>query len=220
MDYISASNTINFTSVTKENPMVISYLGLRKAVGILGIAFPVILVLGVFIIGKDDTFQKSISMYYHTHMRDAFVGILCAVALFLFSYTGYSWVDNLCGNLAAIFALGVAFCPCPNPQFTIVGVIHLISALLFFLTLTYFSLFLFTKSKPKPTARKKQRNIVYRVCGFIMLGCVIAIVVYFFLPLDVKSKLEALHYVFWFETIALWAFGTSWLVKGEFLLKD
>ena len=88
------------------------------------------------------------------------------------------------------------------------------------MTLTYFSLFLFTKSKPKPTARKKQRNIVYRVCGFIMLGSVIAIVVYFFLPSDLKIKLEALHYVFWFETIALWAFGTSWLVKGEFLLKD
>ena len=53
-----------------------------------------------------------------------------------------------------------------------------------------------------------------------MLGSVIAIVVYFFLPSDVKIKLEALHYVFWFETIALWAFGISWLVKGEFLLKD
>ena len=211
---------INYTSVTKENSMVISYLGLRKAVGILGIAFPIILVFGVLIIGKDDTFQKSMSMYYHTHMRDAFVGVLSAVALFLFSYTGYSWVDNLCGDLAAVFALGIAFCPCPNPETTIVGVIHLVSAMLFFLTLIYFSLFLFTKSKPNPTFRKKQRNIIYRVCGFIMLGCVVAILIFFLLSPNLKIELESFHYVFWFETIALWAFGISWLVKGEFLLKD
>lgn len=198
--------------------MVISYLGLRKAVGILGIVFPVILVLGTLIIGKDDTFQKSISMYYHTHMRDAFVGILCAVALFLFSYTGYSWVDNLCGDLAALFALGVAFCP--TSETSIVGIIHLISAVLFFLTLIYFSLFLFTKSNANPTAQKKQRNIVYKICGFIMLLCIVAILVFIILPNDAKIKLETFSFVFWSETIALWAFGVSWLVKGEFLMRD
>lgn len=204
--------------MTKQNPMVISYLGLRKAVGILGIVFPVILVLGTLIIGKDDTFQKSISMYYHTHMRDAFVGILCAVALFLFSYTGYSWVDNLCGDLAALFALGIAFCP--TSETSVIGIIHLISAVLFFLTLIYFSLFLFTKSNANPTSRKKQRNIIYRICGFIMLFCIVAILVFIILPNDAKIKLETFSFVFWSETIALWAFGVSWLVKGEFLMRD
>lgn len=197
--------------------MVISYLGLRKAVGIIGFLFSTVLVLGTLIIGKDDVFQRSISMYYHTHMRDAFVGILCAEALFFFSYTGYTWIDNLAGDLAAIFALGIAFCPTSN---TLIGTIHLISALLFFSTLIYFSLFLFTKGSSNPTKRKKHRNIVYRICGYVMVACIVSIVFYFVLPAGIKLRLEALHYVFWFETIALWAFGISWLVKGEFLLKD
>lgn len=198
--------------------MVISYLGLRKAVGVLGIVFPVILVMGSLILGKDNAFQESISLYYHTHMRDVFVGLLCAVAFFLFAYTGYTWVDNLAGDLAAVFALGVAFCP--TAENSIVGIIHLVSAVLFFLTLIYFSLFLFTKSKPNPTAKKEQRNVVFKVCGYIMLCCVILLLVFFLISNEMKIKLEKVYIVFLLETIALWAFGVSWLVKGELILKD
>ena len=53
-----------------------------------------------------------------------------------------------------------------------------------------------------------------------MLGRIVAIIIFFLLPSDLKVKLEALHYVFWFETIALWSFGVSWLVKGELIIKD
>ena len=36
---------------------------------------------------ESEAIQKSISYYYYTNMQNVFVGILCAVALFLFAYT-------------------------------------------------------------------------------------------------------------------------------------
>jgi hypothetical protein len=35
-----------------------------------------------------------------------------------------------------------------------------------------------------------------------------------------QLKLEEYKPIFVLETIALWAFGVSWLVKGKFILKD
>jgi hypothetical protein len=33
-------------------------------------------------------------------------------------------------------------------------------------------------------------------------------------------ELQQYKPVFWFETIAVWAFGLSWLTKGNVLFKD
>ena len=85
-----------------------------------------------------------------------------------------------------------------------------------FAIFSYFSLILFTKGVAKPTPQKKKRNIVYKVCGYIMLACILLI----FLNFLIKPQLGDLKPVFCLETIALWAFGISWLTKGEFLLKD
>ena len=66
------------------------------------------------------------------------------------------------------------------------------------------------------TGMKKVRNTVYYVCGFIMLVCVLAIGLYILLA----PKNSEMDIVFWGESIALMAFGVSWLVKGEIILKD
>ena len=195
--------------------MVISYLSLRKAVGILGVAFPIIMAVGYWIAGGEGI-RASISSYYHTGMRDLFVGVLCAVALFLFSYTGYERKDNITGDLAAIFALGVAFFP-TSPG--LVGTIHLISAVLFFLLLAFYSLFLFTKGDPNPTKQKKKRNRLYRVCGYVILGAILIMLLYSIFP-GFYDAIRDLKPTFWFETIALWAFGVSWLTKGAVLFRD
>lgn len=226
---------------TTNDPRLISYLYLRKAVGFLGLALPIVLVLGSVLVGNCDEIQSSISDYYHTLMRDVFVGILCAIALFLFSYKGYvdDKRDNIAGTLASFFALGIAFfptapdkplSPCDSPSCNIPAVItnpfisnlHFIFATSFFLVLTYFSLVLFTKTKNKrtQTKQKKERNSIYRICGFVMLTCIILIAIYFFLLEEKYPNLAKYDPVFWLETIALWAFATSWLIKGELLLKD
>ena len=205
----------DFNKRQNHRTMVISYLSLRKAVGILGVAFPIVMAVGYWIAGGEGI-RGSISSYYHTDMHDLFVGLLCAVALFLFSYTGYEKKDNIAGDLAAIFALGVAFFPTSSG---LVGTIHLISAVLFFLLLAFYSLFLFTKGDPNPTKQKIRRNKLYRICGYVILGAIFIMLLYSIFP-GFYDVIRGIKPTFWFETIALWAFGISWLTKGTLLLKD
>ncbi|HEY6503334.1 MAG TPA: hypothetical protein VIZ28_05110 [Chitinophagaceae bacterium] len=218
----------------KENSgqsLVVSYMTIRKAVGVLGMLLPVILVTGLFFFKNCAAVQPSISDYYYTRMSSFFTGTLCAVALFLFSYKGYDKKDSFASNLAGAFALGVAFFPTsPNPDsspcniFNITGdatvnIIHFISATLFFLALAYMSYFLFTKSSGHPTREKKMRNNVYKTCAVIIVLSIVGIMLYFEVK-ALKDLLSGYNIVFYLETIALWAFGFSWLTKGEFLLKD
>ena len=210
--------------MTQTNKLyVLSYFNLRISVGVLGISLPFILVLGSLILDGENEILHSISTYYHTRMRNGLVGIMSAVALFLFAYKGHDLRDNIAGHLGGIFALGVAFFPnsLSHPE-SLIHNLHLASATLFFLVLIYFSIVLFTASdKPKPYSKpKKRRNMVYFICGFTMLVCIIFIaVVKIWLEKDIP-QIENLKPSFWLETIALVAFGISWLTKGQAIFKD
>src|SRR3989304_3888454 len=132
-----------------ERSLIISYLTLRKTIGLLGTALPFVLSLGALILFQTGI-QSSISSYYHTDMRDVFVGTLCVIGVFLLSYKGYERTDDIAGDLGCVFAVGVALFP-TAPDSTassvdrLIGYVHHAFAALFFLTLIYFSLFLFTK---------------------------------------------------------------------------
>lgn len=227
--------TNNYTQLEKENKLVLSYLTVRKIIGILGLLFPLILVLGSFIFGRCHNIQQSISNYYHTNMHDVFVGYVCTLSIFLFSYKGYDLTDRIVSALAGIFGLIVALFPtslklnpdnspldcniwCTTEQHSWIGTLHLISAGLFILCLCYFSLFLFIKGELNPTPQKLIRNNIYLTCGCIMFACIFLLILLFILPQNVYNALLFLKPVFWLETIAFLAFGFSWLVKGEGLL--
>jgi hypothetical protein len=221
-----------------HSSFIISYITLRRAIGILGISLPFVMIAGSVIANDCSEIQYSVSLYYHTIMRNVFVGILCAVALFMFAYTGYDIYDRIAGILAFVFVLGVAFFPTvPDPDEIIsgctvepfrlnrlVGIIHFVSASLFFLVLSFISIFLFTRTKDNDknnyTPEKKKRNILYRICGFIMIGSLALIALWFLLIKQKYPFIHELRPVFWLETIALIAFGISWLTKGELIWKD
>lgn len=209
---------------SSTSSLVLSYLGLRKAIGIIGTALPFVLAFGnMYLEGAG--IESSISNYYYTGMRDVFVGSLCAIAVFLMSYRGYERKDDVAGDLACVFAIGVALFP-TKPDVVvasreeIIGTLHLIFAFCFFLTLAFFSLVLFRKTDPAraPTPRKLQRNAVYTFCGYAILVCIALIVVVSFVSSD--SPVKRLDLVFWLESAAVVAFGVSWLTKGEAILKD
>ena len=211
---------------SSEGRLVISYITLRTAIGLLGISLPFILSLGGILFFKTGL-QTSISAYYHTEMRDVFVGVLFATGFFLYSYRGYDKVDNIAGNLACLFALGVALFPTtPDdmPGQSATGIAHLAFAALYFATLIFFSLRLFTKTDSDPSAtptpQKLQRNLIYRVCGITMLVCLVLMAVYNFLPLETKGMLVVYKPVYWLEALAILTFGISWFTKGENILKD
>jgi ABC-type Fe3+-siderophore transport system permease subunit len=151
-------------------------------------------------------------------MRDVLVGSLCAIALFLFFYKGYNKWENRAGNVAGFFAIGIAWFPtaATDPQ-TFTGKIHFMCAAAFFIILALFSIFFFTRKVPHPTKRKLKRNVIYVVCGLIMIACLAAILIYFnFFHTDNADS----QFVFWAESIALIAFGVSWLTKGGTLYPD
>jgi len=202
-----------------ERSLAISYLELRKIIGILGIALPFVLFFGALIIFQTDL-QSSISSYYHTDMRDVLVGTLVAFGIFLYSYKGYPG-DAIYGKLACGFAIGVALFP-TKPDDTAtniasnIGNVHLFFTIAFFATLFYFSYFLFTKSdqtKEQISKKKRQRNKVYKTCGILMAICILGIIIDFYLP-NATAWLGD-HLVFWLETGAILAFGISWFTKGE-----
>jgi len=174
------------------NPQVISYITLRKTVGILAILFPVIIIVGSVIFGECDEILGNLSTYYHTNMRNLYVGILCAIALFLFAYKGYDRRDAIAGNIACILALLIAFfptsvtellTPCISSPYEnkISSSIHFFSAGGFFLIMAYFSIFL---------------------------------------RLHWWKGIQKYHPIILLETLTLWAFGISWLVKGNTIMID
>lgn len=197
---------------------IYSFLSLRKAVGWIGILLPFVLVLGNIVIFGEDTVLHNLSVYYHTGMRDIFVGSICAIALFLFFYKGYDRWDNLTADLAGFFALGIAFFPTVKEgPWNWAARVHFYSAACFFVILAFISLFLFTRAEKRPTGRKLKRNIIHRACGIIMLASLVAIQTYF---LFYNENHEDSRFVLIAETVTLMAFGISWLTKGGTLYPD
>ena len=185
--------------MANSNHLVISYMTIRRAIGVLGILLPSILVISSYTTEGCQHIQESISHYYYTKMGDVFVGILCAVGLFLITYKGYK-SDRFFTNMAGIFALGIAFFPTSNIEDVLCRLyqlepsklketIHYVSAALFFVTLAYISIFLFTKSTGEKTLEKIYRNRIYRVCGVVMIVSIAMIaVVHFLLSEDFKNS--------------------------------
>lgn len=215
-----------------DQPLVISYLTLRKLIGLLGTFFPFILVLGSVIAADCEDIQPSISAYYHTNMRDIFVAVISSIGLFLFTYQGYDNKDSISCKLAAVFAFGVALFPTafegmtncaiePIQENKFIDTIHTVSATSFFLVITYICLFLFTKSGSADlSTMKKRRNLIYKACGIIMLVSIIVIAIYLIFLAEKYPALAKMKPVFLFETIALIAFGIAWLTKGQMFMRD
>jgi hypothetical protein len=203
------------------NTLVRSYLFLRRAIGVLGFALPIVVIVGKQIL-QGGGLLGSLSGYYYSDMRNVFVGILCAIGVFLISYRGYGRIDDLAADIAAVAGIGVALFPTspasPTTTERAIGVAHIVFAAVFFLTLAFFCLFLFTKSDGSVvTPRKKARNVLYRVCGVVMLASLVLIVL---VGLFFATATASLHPTVWLESLAIFAFGLAWLVKGETLLAD
>lgn len=222
--------------LTTKHPRLVHPQTLRQAIGWLGILLPAAMIFGNKIIYQCSTLQSSISHYYYTVTGHWLVGILCAVAMFLISYKGYNRVDNITSSVAGFAAIAIAFFPTNAetmvPEKIIMNdcilfslsennlrnAIHYASAGLFFVSLAYMSVFLFTKSSGTKTREKIIRNKLYITCGIIILLSIVLIGLYGIFGKE--SSLKNYKPVFWLEWMALLAFGISWLVKGEIVLKD
>ena len=203
-------------------PADLSHQAHRQLIGFLGILLPWLLILLAGVLPTEGLprwgLLRSVSSYYYTGGVAAFVGILVALSLFLFTYGGYKGyvADRVIGVVGGLCALGVAFFPTQPPS----GVpgptwwtnwmrsVHYVSAILLFGVFILFSLWLFRKTNvprgEELPRDKRWRNRVFLACGLVMVACV----------LWAASAIVTRFSIFWPESIALTAFASSWLVKG------
>ena len=226
---------------------IISYLSLRRIVGAIGILLPFVLRIGI--IAFSDQIPYSISSYYYSPMRNILVASLCALGVFLIAYKGYDGLDTGITNVAGGAAIGVALFPTSDPSFSPawVGHLHPVFAAVAMLALALMAL-QFTQTgragdqtvtgKAKPgwrqdvkrmwlallfryqdpgNPRKLERNRIYSACAWLILLGVVLGGAQNFWPESVK---EVTQWLFWFEALAVVAFGFSWFVKGETIFKD
>ena len=111
----------------KRSTLDVSYLNLRRCIGVLGIALPFILRIGSAIFPPD---PYSVSAYYYSAMRNILVASLCVLGIFLLTYRGYDKLDSRITNVCGAATIGVALFPTSNPGFkpTWVGHVHPIVA--------------------------------------------------------------------------------------------
>jgi hypothetical protein len=215
----------------RQDTKVITFNTLRRAVGVIGILMGFAVVLLGFI--QWDVVQTCISDYYWTNVNNFLVGVLVAVGVFLMCYRGYERIDTVINVITGICAIGIALFPDQYVQTTagifclptsVTCVFHLIFAASFFLLLAYNSYFLFTKSSLgaydlkylRAVEPKRRRNAVYKICGIVIFSAVLLDVVYTIWFQKSWPYVTSLV----LETVALVAFGFSWLIKGETLFKD
>ena len=104
------------TPVTNDKELVLSYIAVRQALGLIGLSLPASLLFYATVLGGG--MQPSISDFYHSAMGDWLVGTLCAIGVFLIAYKGYAtrpprlWLgDREMSRIAGISAIGVALFP-------------------------------------------------------------------------------------------------------------
>lgn len=230
-----------YATTDTSDARVLSHLAVRRLLGVLGLALPVLLYAHARTVGA---MQPSISDFYHTAMGDILVGILCAIGVFLISYKGYpradgeTLSDQWVATAAGLGAIGVALFPvappggatCPAGQISGLTFhwcgwvwLHFASAALFFVCLALFALVLFPKGHRHPDGRVDwtvRENRIYLACGLAIVLSLLALGVYAVLKFTGSSgeaALNSVNYVFWWETVGVIAFGISWLVKGATL---
>lgn len=159
---------------------------------------------------------QSISVTYYYNFNIIMIGALVLCSFFLFTYKGYDLGDRVFTILAGIGSFGVASFPMSNPFVkgvvkvglfslpdNISNIIHFIMAILVFGSFGLMTLTQFTKGK------HKKRNILYYICGGIILLAMLLTGLSSFIPL-----LNFNACIMVYELIMLEAFAVAWLTKS------
>lgn len=236
----------NLTDRSKEshNDLLVSYKTLRNFIGFSGILLPIMLIVFTTRAENDLVIQGSISDYYYTSAGDIFVIVICILSGFLITYKGYQTFEKVLLFTAAVCGFGLTLFPTKfKNTLSVDGVhikreevtllfdkveLHWVFAGLFFICLSLISILFFTKSSDQTKlvekdagkiTQKSWRNMVYVSMGYLMLACIGFIVVYSSVS-SVKLFFGDLSMIFILETVAVFAFGVSWITKGETLFPD
>lgn len=210
-----------------------TYFSLRVGVAILGIIFPILLLVGGMRAGIP--WEPSMSAYYHaTHtapnepappcsatssitqkepggMRNWFVGILFAVGAMLYVNKGFSDKENLALNVAGAMAFGIALFPMswtctPTSNLNM----HGICAITFFAAIAFVCEFCSNETLKdlEDEQLKEKFRTAYRWLARAMIVLPGSSVI-----LHLFESTERSHLIFLAEALGIWSFAAFWLVK-------
>jgi len=225
---------------SRNDPAVLyvrSYLNLRTGAGIMGLLLPIVFIIGeaAFLRGGVHV-RGSISAYYHSSMRDVFVAGLSAIGFLLLMYMTAqprTW-DYWLSTIAGVAILGVVFFPtrrvgiqpgaplcgvepeppgCSPVQQALgenaVATVHFICAGIFIACLAAIAFIFAYREKKYEDDRRME--VLQKICGWAIVVAVVWVAVGGLLRLTL-GQLTPLYLG---EVVAIWAFGTSWLLKGR-----
>lgn len=218
-----------------------SYLWLRIVVGIMGVGLPFLLILVDHFLLGGPWHRTSLSAYYHSGMRDAYVSVLLITGVVLITYkVAERSLNNLASLVAGIAVIVVALAPtalpegcgpsaagpslgCPSPTGLQMAFgearlshIHQGASIIFIVLMGVLTVF-FGASEGKRSARPTGREQliapgVWRMFHWTMAGCMAAMGVF-----HVVTGLTGLWSgwaLTFTEVVCTFAFGLSWLMKG------
>jgi hypothetical protein len=201
-----------------------SWLLHRLVIGVLGVAMPLVLIVGERILfpgGAVDFPRSSLSAYYYSGLRDWFVATLAATGVFLFTYMAlHRNADNAVSSLAGLGALGVAFCPTgpehgevAPPWARLIGVhtcqvVHSTCAVVFIAALAVMSV---RFARREGARQNRGLALLHVACALVMAVTAVAALVLGAVGVQRVGSFSGLLVV---ELVCTYAFGVSWLVKG------
>lgn len=221
-----------------ESQITETYFFMRIGMGALAFAFP----LGLWLVGRwlmDIPTQTSLSAYYHSDMRDTFVGVLCAIGFTLFLYKGFSRSEDWALNLAGALAVGIACFPMAPGQPLrcravcsddaclatsalfdrtfdplIASQLHGLCAVAFFIAIAYVCGFCAKRTLhliPEQTVRRRYLRL-YQALAVAMVALPAAVAL--LTRLSPASANDCTDFtIIRVETAGVWVFATYWFVK-------
>jgi hypothetical protein len=193
-----------------------SFLKTRVVVGVIGILLPFVLVIGNWLVFGQSGILPSLSDYYHSDMRNWFVGSLWAIGSGLLVYLAArrNLADSVISFVAGLLAVGVALFPtnAPHTILTTISILHVGFAALLFGLLGVIC-FRFGNRDGK----REDRSVRWRArWRRVHRGCAIVIWVAVVASVALAARGSDNNYtVLVGETVAVLAFGFSWFLKGS-----
>lgn len=190
-----------------------SFLKTRVIVGVIGVLMPFALVLGNQLVYGQHGFRPSLSDYYHTGMRNWFVGSLWAIGTGLLVYLAArrNRTDSTISFIAGLLAIGVAELPTngPGAPETTVSTLHLVCAGTLFFLLGVICYRFGQRDGVRPDRTRRWQQIwgrVHKTCAVIIWVAIVA---------SVAAGFVAEAVVLLGESVAVLSFGVSWFAKGS-----
>jgi len=189
-----------------------TYFYLRVGLITIALSLPIVLLIGGHV-REGLSLRDSMSAYYHTSMRDIFVGALSASGVALYLYKGFRRLENILLNFAGGFLVLVAFLPTNCGDGTQCGRFtaaspHKLSAFLFFICIGFVCLLCASETLTlTPESKRARYRVAYGSIGVLL----------FVLPISAALLAwQAKHgtVLFWLEASGVWVFSLYWLVKS------